>query len=260
MGMDLSLKCDYSELAESYDRYRDLSPDALEDWLAVLIRWGRLSPGMRILDIGCGTGRLTIPLQQLTGAEVFGLDLSREMLDQAKRKAGAEALHWVLGDAQALPFPGKSFDFAFMCLVLHHLEDKARALAEMARVLVPGGRGLIWTVSHQQIAAHPLNEFFPSLAELDLKRFPPIATIKALMEAAGFATIQVEPIAFQERLPLSRYIEKVRNKYISTLSLLSQEEFSTGLARLERVLPERFGHELVRSQQFTIVVGERSDI
>ncbi len=258
--MSKDLKCDYKELAPSYDRYRDLSPDVLESWLAVLIRWGRLSPGMRVLDIGCGTGRLTIPLQRQTGAEVWGLDLSKEMLEQAKNKKGAEALHWVLGDAQALPFPGESFDFAFMCLVLHHLEDKARALAEMARVLKPGGRGLIWTVSHQQIQESLLNEFFPSLARLDLARFPPIQTIETQMRAAGFAAIWVEPISFQERLPVSHYIEKVRNKYISTLSLLSPEEFSAGLARLKRVLPARYGHELVRDQQFTIIVGERLDI
>jgi SAM-dependent methyltransferase len=255
IGMDL--KCDYGKLALSYDRYRDLSPDLLQSWLEVLIRWGRLSHGIRVLDIGCGTGRLTIPLQRLSGAEVWGLDLSEEMLAQAKRKEGAAAVRWVLGDAQALPFPNGSFDFAFMCLVLHHLGDKARALAEMTRVLRPGGRGLIWTVSHRQIEESPLNEFFPSLARLDLERFPPIPTIVAMMRAAGFTAIRTEPVIFQERLPTDRYIEKVRNKYISTLSLLSEEEFITGLARLEHCLPERYGRELVRRQRFTVVVGER---
>jgi SAM-dependent methyltransferase len=99
----MDLKCDYGKLAPSYDRYRDLSSDLLQSWLEVLIRWGRLSHGMRVLDIGCGTGRLTIPLQRLSGAEVWGLDLSEEMLAQAKRKEGAAAVRWVLGMPKPSP-------------------------------------------------------------------------------------------------------------------------------------------------------------
>lgn len=256
----MDLRCDYGKIAPAYDRYRDLSPALLEGWLGVLIHWGRLSPGMRALDIGCGTGRLAIPLRRLTEAEVWGLDLSEEMLAQAKGKEGAEEVHWVRGDAQVLPFPEGFFDFAFMCLVLHHLQDKAGAIREMHRVLKPGGRGLIWTVSHRQIRESPLNEFFPSLARLDLERFPPIPAIAAMMKAAGFGAIRTEPVVFHERLPTGRYIEKVRNKYISTLSLLDEEEFTAGLARLERSLLERHGQEMVRRQQFTIVLGERLDI
>lgn len=254
-GMDL--RCDYGKLAPSYDRYRDLSPDALEGWLAVLIRWGRLSPGMRVLDIGCGTGRLTIPLRRLSGAAVWGLDISKEMLEQAKSKKGAEALHWVWGDAQALPFPEESFDFAFMCLVLHHLQDRPRAISEMYRVLKSGGRGLIWTVSHQQIRESPLNEFFPSLAEIDLKRFPSIATLKALMKAAGYSAIREEEVIFHEEIPISYHLERVRNRYISTLALLSPAEFASGLAELERRLAQRQGQMMARRQRFTIVAGEK---
>ena len=253
----MDLRCDYGRIAPSYDRYRDLSPASLKRWLSKIIQLGEIGPAMRVLDIGCGTGRLTIPLQRLTGAEVFGLDLSREMLDQAKRKAGAEALHWVLGDAQALPFPEGFFDCAFMCLVLHHLEDKARAISEMHRVLVPGGRGLIWTVSHRQIREHPLNGFFHSLAEIDQKRFPSIPMIRALMEAAGYSDIREEEIGFHEEIPTGHYLERVRNRYISTLDLLSPGEFASGLVELERSLAPRRNQLMIRRQQFTIVVGER---
>ncbi|MCR4403714.1 MAG: methyltransferase domain-containing protein [Candidatus Acetothermia bacterium] len=252
----MDLKCDYGKIAPSYDRYRDLSPELLEGWLGVLIRWGRPSPGMKALDIGCGTGRLTIPLQRLTGAEVWGLDLSEEMLEQARQKKGAAGVHWVLGDAQALPFPEGAFDFAFMCLVLHHLGDKAQAIREMHRVLRPGGRGLVWTVSHRQIRESPLNAFFPSLAEIDLARFPSIREIRALMEGAGFSAIREEELAFQEETPTSCYLERVRNRYISTLELLSPAEFASGLAKLEKSLANK-RDQMTRTQQFTIIVGER---
>lgn len=254
----MKIKCDYSQIAQSYDRYRDLSASQLKLRLDKIIQLGKIAPSTRVLDIGCGTGRLTIPLQQMTHAQVYGLDLSPEMLEQAKQKKGAQNIHWILGDAQILPFPEKFFDCTFMCLVLHHIEDKAKAIREIYRVLKPGGRSLIWTTSHQQIKDYLLNEFFPSLEKIDLDRFPSIATIKTLMKAAGYSSIQEEAVIFQERIATSRYIEKVRNKYISTLSLLCEEEFSAGLKRLERCLPQRYGPKMIRRYQFTIVVGEKA--
>ena len=256
-GIDMRFKCDYGRIAPSYDRYRDLSPSSLDLWLEEIIRLGRISSGAKVLDIGCGTGRLTIPLQRETQAEVYGLDLSAEMLEQAQGKEGAEIVHWIIGDAQALPFLDRSFDFTFMCLVLHHIEDKARAIEEMYRVLKPGGRSFIWTTSHQQIKDHLLNEFFPSLPKIDLARFPAISAIKALMESAGYADICVETVTFQEWTSPRDYIERVRNRYISTLRLIDEEEFAAGIEELERSLPQRYGQMMARRSRFTIIVGEK---
>lgn len=250
-------KCDYSRIAQSYDRYRDISPSSLRLWLKTIIQCGKITSNSRVLDIGCGTGRLTIPLQQMTQAEIYGLDLSKEMLEKAKSKRGADEIHWVLGDAKALPFPEKFFDCTFMCLVLHHIDDKAQAIKEMHRVLKHGGRSLIWTSPHQQIKGFLLNEFFPSLQKIDLNRFPSIPVIESLMESVGYANIRTEIVAFQEQILTSRYIEMVRNKYISTLCLLSEDEFSAGLEKLERFLPQRYGRRMTRSYQFTVVVGEK---
>jgi len=192
-------------------------------------------------------------------AEVYGLDLSAEMLEQAKQKEGAEAVHWILGDAQALPFPDRSFDFTFMCLVFHHIGDKARAIEEMYRVLKPGGRSLIWTSPHRQIKDSLLNEFFPSLPKIDLARFPAISAIEDLMESKGFTDIRAEVVAFRERTSTHDYIERVRNRYISTLRLIDEEEFAAGMEKLERSLPQRYGRMMTRRNRFTIIVGERRD-
>jgi SAM-dependent methyltransferase len=253
----VELRCDYGRLAPSYDRYRGLSASTIEHWLEKLIQAGGVTSASKVLDIGCGTGRLAIPLKEATGAEVFGLDISAEMLEQAKSKRGAEALHWILGDAQALPFPEGSFDFTLMCLVLHHIADKACAISEMYRVLRPGGRGLIWTISHRQIKDSLLNEFFPSFSQLDLQRCPSIPEIRSLMKGTGYAGVRAEKLTFAERTSTSRYIEKVRNKYISTLDLLSEAEFAAGMKRLARILPQRYGREMRRETQFTIVVGAK---
>ena len=98
-------------------------------------------PGSRILDLGCGTGRLTTVLAQ-AGHRVTGIDPARASLDAAQAKPGAEAVTWIHGTAQDAP--GAAFDLALMTshVAQIFLEDAAWAelLGHLHRALVPGGR------------------------------------------------------------------------------------------------------------------------
>jgi ubiquinone/menaquinone biosynthesis C-methylase UbiE len=100
-----------------------------------------LAPGAPVVDVGCGTGTLASALAA-GGAEVIGVDGDPEVLALARAKAGAEAVQWRKGTATALPLPGESADRVVMSLLLHHLDAGAKrtALAEVVRVLRPGGR------------------------------------------------------------------------------------------------------------------------
>jgi ubiquinone/menaquinone biosynthesis C-methylase UbiE len=104
-----------------------------------------LAPGATVVDIGCGTGTLTIVLAMAAdprGATVIGVDGDPEVLALAHAKPWADKVQWRKGLATALPLPGASADRVVMSLLLHHLEPAAKrtALAEAARVLRPGGR------------------------------------------------------------------------------------------------------------------------
>ncbi|GAA3069355.1 class I SAM-dependent methyltransferase [Streptosporangium carneum] len=103
--------------------------------------------GRRILDVGCGAGPLLESLRD-QGAIVTGVDPSVKMLDLARQRlgAGAALCQASLGGAP-LPFPDGAFDDAIACLVLHYLEDWKAPLADLRRVLAPGGR-LIVAVNH----------------------------------------------------------------------------------------------------------------
>jgi ubiquinone/menaquinone biosynthesis C-methylase UbiE len=95
------------------------------------------------VDVGCGTGTFAIALAAQRGdARVTGIDGDPQVLEIAKRKPGADGVEWREGLAQDLPLPDGSADVVSMSLVLHHLlpEDKRLALAEVRRVLKPGGR------------------------------------------------------------------------------------------------------------------------
>jgi ubiquinone/menaquinone biosynthesis C-methylase UbiE len=96
-----------------------------------------------VLDVGCGTGTLTIAAaEELHQARVVGLDGDRKVLDLAGRKAGSEHVEWIEGLADQLPFADGEVDGVMTSLVFHHLPlgIKRAALAEMRRVLRPGGR------------------------------------------------------------------------------------------------------------------------
>jgi demethylmenaquinone methyltransferase/2-methoxy-6-polyprenyl-1,4-benzoquinol methylase len=106
-------------------------------------RWRRLAatavvqPGDNVLDAACGTGDLAIAALR-AGGKVTGLDVSEPMLERARRKNGA--IEWVRGDLLELPFPDASFDAATIGFGIRNVEDHERGLAELARVLRPGGR------------------------------------------------------------------------------------------------------------------------
>jgi len=108
-----------------------------------------LSAGERVLDVGCGTGSLTVALKTSVGptGSVHGLDASPEMIDVARRKAAKAGAHvdFQVGLAEAIPFPNGTFDLVVSQLAIHHLPEdlKPSAFGEMCRVLKSDGRCLI---------------------------------------------------------------------------------------------------------------------
>src|SRR5918995_3881942 len=129
--------------AETYERYMvpALFAPAAEHLLAV----ARLRPGERVLDVGTGTGivaRLAAPNVGPTG-RVAGLDASPAMLSVARAMAAEEGLsiEWQEGRAEALPYPDESFDLVLSQFALMFFTDRAGALSEMWRGVIPRGGG-----------------------------------------------------------------------------------------------------------------------
>jgi ubiquinone/menaquinone biosynthesis C-methylase UbiE len=108
-----------------------------------------IKPGMNILDVGCGTGSLTIAAKQKQGAEgnVVGIDPSSNMIDLARSKAekAGVTIAFQVGVIEKLDFPDNQFDLVLSSLMMHHLPDelKLTGLEQVGRVLKPGGRLLI---------------------------------------------------------------------------------------------------------------------
>ena len=111
-------------------------------WRRAMIDKTRARPDQRVLDVATGTGGVALAIRAATGANVVGLDLTKRMLDQARAKLdhrGEDRVHLVQGRAESLPFADASFDAVTFTYLLRYVDDPALTLAELARVLRPGG-------------------------------------------------------------------------------------------------------------------------
>jgi SAM-dependent methyltransferase len=113
-----------------------------------VLEWLAARPGEKILDLGCGDGQLTQRIAA-AGADVLGVDASPDMV-RAARDRGVVA---DVGDAQQLPYADKTFDAVFSNAALHWVRDQDAMLAEINRVLKPGGRFVAEMGGHGNIAA-----------------------------------------------------------------------------------------------------------
>lgn len=176
----------WDKAAPTYDKQMTWFERVLGDgreWLGARARG-------RVLEVGIGTGR-SLPFYP-DDVTVTGIELSPEMLARARQRAGetGRAVDLREGDAQRLPFPDASFDTVLCALVLCSIPDPAAAIAEMRRVLVPGGRLLLldhvastwpplvavqWLV--EQVSGRLVGEYFT-------RRQLPLVT------AAGFEVVE----------------------------------------------------------------------
>jgi SAM-dependent methyltransferase len=127
-----------TDAAQAYET--SLVPALMEEWAPRLVAAARIQAGDQVLDVACGTGVLTRAVAARVGStgSVAGLDLDPGML--AVARARRPDLEWMEGSAEQLPYPDASFDAVVSQFGLMFFPDKPAAIAEMWRVLRPGGR------------------------------------------------------------------------------------------------------------------------
>jgi len=194
----------FDRIAPVYDAMNRVMTGGLD------VRWRRLAaaavvrPGDRVLDAACGTGDLAIADKRAGAASVVGLDFSERMLARARRKA---PLEWVHGDLLALPFDDASFDAATIGFGVRNVADLDRALAELRRVLRPGGRLAILEITRPRGVLTPFfslwfDRVVPLLGRIlpggsayaylpaSVKRFPDAESLAAKLRERGFDDVR----------------------------------------------------------------------
>ncbi|HZM76119.1 MAG TPA: class I SAM-dependent methyltransferase [Candidatus Limnocylindrales bacterium] len=157
-----------------------------------------ITPGERVLDVGCGCGETSVYAASL-GAVVTGLDFSATMLAAASRASNVE---YVLGDAQSYPLPEAGFDVAISSFGIMFFDDPAAAFANFRRGLRPGGRlaFLCWQgQSRNEIFAIPVRAFGQPLDDTGNPFYDP-GWISDMLGGAGFTAVSVTPVEEVVRL------------------------------------------------------------
>jgi demethylmenaquinone methyltransferase/2-methoxy-6-polyprenyl-1,4-benzoquinol methylase len=203
----------FSSVAQKYDLMNDLMSFGIHRlWKRYFVATAGVREGDAVLDLAGGTGDIAALLHERVGERgrvVLG-DINAQMLrvgrDRLTDRGLVRGLDWLQLDAQALPFPERSFDLVTIAFGLRNVTDKAAALREMHRVLKIGGRALVLEFS--QVQAAPLKPLYdlhsfqilPRLGQLfagdaesyrylaeSIRKHPPQDELRAMMEQAGFA-------------------------------------------------------------------------
>ncbi|WP_130806427.1 class I SAM-dependent methyltransferase [Senegalia massiliensis] len=136
--------------AKSYDKWYDTKMGNFVDSIETKCAFELFKPfkGMKVLDIGCGTGNFSIRLKEL-GCEVIGIDISDEMLNIARKKAKEKNLdiEFLNMDIYNLEFDNESFDAAFSMAAFEFIKDTKKAMDEIFRVVKPNGQILVGTIN-----------------------------------------------------------------------------------------------------------------
>jgi demethylmenaquinone methyltransferase/2-methoxy-6-polyprenyl-1,4-benzoquinol methylase len=199
----------FAAIAGSYDlnnRLHSLGRD--QAWRRHAVRAARVKPGDSVLDIACGTGDLSALFARSPAARVLGADFTHEMLVHARRKQhrlspdAARKLTYIEADAQHLPLADESVDVVSIAFGIRNVQDPARALAEFARVLRPGGRLVI--------------------LEFDTPRFAPMRALNTLY------TARIMPLTAtlisRDRSGAYRYLPKSVGAFMTRAQMLAAIE------------------------------------
>jgi len=156
------------------------------------------------------------------------------MLTVARAKTGRAGFKQ--GRLDALPFRDGWFDAAVAWLVVHLVERPA-ALAELRRVLRPGGRLAVVSFDPAHFSGFWLNAFFPSLEAIDRARFPDGETLTRELFAADFDDVRLLSVSQQASLDRESALRRIHGRHISTFDLLDEDEVARGAELAERELP-----------------------
>jgi ubiquinone/menaquinone biosynthesis C-methylase UbiE len=227
------LDYDKTNLPASYDRGRSRSPEVLARWMeavAELLAGDGTPP--RILDLGCGTGRFSLPLRARFGPRVIGADPSLKMLRQARSKVEASAIPCVAARGEDLPLADGSVDLVFMSMVFHHLRDPARTVRECHRALRSDGSVFLRAGIAEGIPTYAQSPFFPAAVPIMERVLGRAADIVQVFRAAGFHADDWR-ILEQELAPThAAYAEQLEAGGDSVLAQLDPSEMEAGLAAL----------------------------
>jgi SAM-dependent methyltransferase len=188
---------------------------------------------VRILDMGCGTGKqLYANRIKYPELHIVGLDLFHGMLLQANKRC--TDINWVQGDNTDPPFPDNSFDYITNQFSYHHVKNKSRLIAEVYRVLKPGGQFAITNIDPWSMPGWIVYTYFPASRRRDLSDFLPVDGLTSLMEKTGFHHMQIKRMHRRSEENLSEFLCYAAQRHrTSQLMAIHDDDYEEGIVNLK---------------------------
>ncbi|MBL8097401.1 MAG: methyltransferase domain-containing protein [Anaerolineales bacterium] len=198
--IDQVMKSQMERMVPTYDTYMRRMTLGREHVLrAETTRLAHITPGCSVLEVGCGTGTLTLAAKRQAGptGQVFGIDVLPGMIEASRRKAAqaGEVITFQEGGIDRIPFGDGQFDVVLCSFMIFHMSEatRLRGIQEVHRVLKPSGQ---WLILDLALPQQPLQRFvaqrlFGGMLEHELRELPP------LLERAGFSNVEMGAAAFR---------------------------------------------------------------
>ena len=216
----------YSDAAAAaFQASRELPPGALSEWRAAIARHLAPRPGMRVLDLGAGTGTWAAALASWYGISVVAVEPSAAMRARSRWPA------MIAGHAIGLPLASATMDGAWLSTVVHHLPDLPAAARELRRVLRPGAPVLIRSAFPGHHHGIGLFRYWPeAIAALDT--FPSVTSVRTAFAATGFSYVTLQPVRQVTAPSLAAIAATAQREAHTPLMLITDDAYEAGLARL----------------------------
>ncbi|HEX9252528.1 MAG TPA: class I SAM-dependent methyltransferase [Ignavibacteriaceae bacterium] len=248
-------KTDYSKIANTYNKRYDENylvniEKEIKDIIAV-------NNYKNVLEAGCGTGRW---ISSLDGDDknIFGLDYSFDMMKIRKRDK--LKFNFVNADAVQVPFKNNFFDLIFCVNAIHHFPDKEKFIRECRRTLSNNGTVAVFGVDPHIDKDWYVYDYFESVYENDLKRFPSLKSLMKILETENFERIETKVIekVYHTRIGKDIFNDPFLAKHHSSqLANLSDEEYQKGINKIKNQIEKNPGTAFTTSVIFYLVSAKK---
>jgi SAM-dependent methyltransferase len=247
------VRLDYDQIAHLYDeRGRAHQLDA--NLVAFLSQHPGLAPSqLRVLDVGCGTGRqLAANRDRFPDMFLAGVDRFEAMLRIAQRRCPSAA--WIQADGSYLPLGASRFNYATSQFSYQHIRNTRRLLAEVFRVLTPGGRFVMINIDPWSMPGWLVYRFFPEALEADHRDFVPVGQFVAMMNDIGFRHVRVASSDMSRDETLNDFLTFASSRHrASQLMTIHTEAYETGLQRLRAAIADAGEAPVTSRSDFVLV-------
>jgi len=240
----------YELFSKKYDDYRVADMRLVEEVIDKL----KITEIMNILDFGCGTGNYLKALQLKNYQNLFGLDPSENMRKIALEKTGLIIKE---GSHLNIPYEDNFFDAVILINSIHFVDDIKALFYNLQRVCKKDALVFIATQSRKLMKSRCYNKYFPSLLEIDYKRYHEIDKIISTAEQSEFSLFVNQDFLNDTDMSVyEEYFNLIKNKAFSIFELLPNDEFDKGISQFEKDMKD--GSFIAKFVGWTTIVLQKN--